>query len=192
MSDRSDPDPPANDGPCTTTTFPYLDSLNAAQHSAVIAPPSTPLQILAGPGSGKTRVLTSRVAYLVQRHGYKPYEIVAVTFTNKSANEMRKRLRVLLGEQQADNLVLGGCTCRLDCSWTRSPSATEEEQSSLQGRSTRCARGTCGVMDGISRYRAHSPLRTPMMREYRARTYSACFYLPAMILTPAARRPCRG
>jgi len=47
------------------------------------------------------------VAYLVQRHEYKPYEIVAVTFTNKAASEMRKRLRILLGEKQADNLVLG-------------------------------------------------------------------------------------
>lgn len=70
--------------------------------------PSVPLQILAGPGSGKTRVLTSRVAYLVQKHHYKPYEITAVTFTNKAANEMRKRLKVLLAEKQADNLVLGG------------------------------------------------------------------------------------
>lgn len=71
------------------------------------APPSQPLQILAGPGSGKTRVLTSRVAHLVKRHGYKPYEITAVTFTNKAANEMRKRLHVLLGPQEADQLVLG-------------------------------------------------------------------------------------
>ena len=74
---------------------------------AVTAPPSIPLQILAGPGSGKTRVLTSRVAYLVQHHAFKPYEIVAVTFTNKAANEMRKRLQGLLGETQAGNLVLG-------------------------------------------------------------------------------------
>ena len=114
MSTRSLPGPPlSGSGPTATAgspsklAFPYLSSLNPAQHSAVISPPSTPLQILAGPGSGKTRVLTSRVAYLVQRHGYKPYEIVAVTFTNKAASEMRKRLRVLLGEKQADNLVLG-------------------------------------------------------------------------------------
>jgi DNA helicase-2/ATP-dependent DNA helicase PcrA len=74
---------------------------------AVTSDPAIPLQILAGPGSGKTRVLTSRVAHLVQKHLYKPYEITAVTFTNKAANEMRKRLRALLGEKQADNLVLG-------------------------------------------------------------------------------------
>ncbi len=70
------------------------------------APPDVPLQILAGPGSGKTRVLTSRVAYLVQHHGYKPHQIVAVTFTNKAANEMRKRLKALLGDKIADGLIL--------------------------------------------------------------------------------------
>ncbi|KAK8861601.1 hypothetical protein IAR55_002424 [Kwoniella newhampshirensis] len=87
--------------------YPYLASLNAAQMRAVTASPSIPLQILAGPGSGKTRVLTSRVAYLVQHHGYRPYEIVAVTFTNKASKEMKKRLQVLLGDKAADALVLG-------------------------------------------------------------------------------------
>ncbi|WWC68615.1 uncharacterized protein I206_102545 [Kwoniella pini CBS 10737] len=87
--------------------YPYLASLNAAQLQAVTSSPEIPLQILAGPGSGKTRVLTSRVAYLVRHHEYKPYEIVAVTFTNKASKEMKKRLQVLLGDQQADNLVLG-------------------------------------------------------------------------------------
>ena len=80
-----------------------------AEDLAVMSPPSTPLQILAGPGSGKTRVLTSRVAYLVQYHGYQPNEITAVTFTNKAANEMKKRLTALLGAKQADGLVLGEC-----------------------------------------------------------------------------------
>ncbi|WVQ79155.1 hypothetical protein IAT38_001251 [Cryptococcus sp. DSM 104549] len=94
-------------GPPADKKYPYLASLNQAQLEAVTASPSTPLQILAGPGSGKTRVLTSRVAYLVQHHGYHPKEIVAVTFTNKTANEMRKRLQVLLGPQLADGLVLG-------------------------------------------------------------------------------------
>ncbi|KAL0252323.1 hypothetical protein I308_101712 [Cryptococcus tetragattii IND107] len=89
------------------TLYPYLASLNQAQLKAVTANPSTPLQILAGPGSGKTRVLTCRVAYLVQHYKYSPNEIVAVTFTNKSANEMRKRLQKLLVDKQADQLVLG-------------------------------------------------------------------------------------
>ncbi|WWC60335.1 uncharacterized protein I303_102906 [Kwoniella dejecticola CBS 10117] len=87
--------------------YPYLASLNAAQVKAVTSSPEIPLQILAGPGSGKTRVLTSRVAYLVQHHDFRPYEIVAVTFTNKASREMKKRLQSLLGEKQADNLVLG-------------------------------------------------------------------------------------
>ncbi|WRT65721.1 uncharacterized protein IL334_002669 [Kwoniella shivajii] len=87
--------------------YPYLTSLNAAQLKAVTSPPEIPLQILAGPGSGKTRVLTSRVAHLVQYHDYRPYEIVAVTFTNKASSEMKKRLQVLLGAKQADALVLG-------------------------------------------------------------------------------------
>ncbi|WVQ93444.1 hypothetical protein IAU59_000518 [Kwoniella sp. CBS 9459] len=87
--------------------YPYLASLNAAQLKAVTASPDVPLQILAGPGSGKTRVLTSRVAYLVQHHGFRPHEIVAVTFTNKASQEMKKRLQVLLGPKAADGLVLG-------------------------------------------------------------------------------------
>ena len=52
-------------------------------------------------------MLTSRVAYLVQHHRYRPNEIVAVTFTNKAANEMKKRLQVLLGAREADMLILG-------------------------------------------------------------------------------------
>ncbi|KAL1411641.1 ATP-dependent DNA helicase srs2 [Vanrija albida] len=87
--------------------YPYLASLNPAQLRAVTAPPDVPLQILAGPGSGKTRVLTSRVAHLVKCHGYQPHQITAVTFTNKAASEMRKRLQALLGEKDAATLVLG-------------------------------------------------------------------------------------
>lgn len=104
--------------------YPYLASLNAAQlkgesHQmsrdltlAVTAPPDVPLQILAGPGSGKTRVLTCRVVHLVRRHKYKPKQITAVTFTNKAANEMRKRLKVLLGDREAGELVLGASSHR--------------------------------------------------------------------------------
>lgn len=78
------------------------------------SPPDVPLQILAGPGSGKTRVLTSRVAHLVRRHDLSPRQITAVTFTNKAANEMRKRLQVLLGPDEAAQLVLGK-----SCLWRR-------------------------------------------------------------------------
>lgn len=74
-----------------------LSTLNSQQHQAVTAPPG-PTLILAGPGSGKTRVLTYRVAYLIQHLGVAPYHILAVTFTNKAAKEMKGRVEKLMGE----------------------------------------------------------------------------------------------
>jgi DNA helicase-2/ATP-dependent DNA helicase PcrA len=75
-----------------------LEGLNEAQKMAVMAPPG-PILVLAGPGSGKTRVLTYRVAYLIEELKIPPWEIMAVTFTNKAAREMRQRLEALLGGQ---------------------------------------------------------------------------------------------
>jgi DNA helicase II / ATP-dependent DNA helicase PcrA len=84
----------------------YLAGLNERQLEAVLHKDG-PLMIVAGAGSGKTKVLTTRIAHLMAYHGVDAFNILALTFTNKAAREMKERVEKVLGNTEARNLYIG-------------------------------------------------------------------------------------
>src|SRR3989337_1329510 len=84
----------------------YLSGLNERQREAVLHKDG-PLMIVAGGGSGKTKVLTTRIAHLMAYHGVDSFNILALTFTNKAAAEMKERVEKILGNNEARNLYIG-------------------------------------------------------------------------------------
>ena len=84
----------------------YLEGLNEQQKEAVLHKDG-PIMIVAGAGSGKTKVLTTRIAHLMSEHRVDAFNILALTFTNKAAAEMKERIEKILGNSEARNLYIG-------------------------------------------------------------------------------------
>ena len=90
-----------------TTLAAAQQTLNQAQKDAVLAPLNSAALCIAGPGSGKTKVLTTRIAHLVKNKRAAPSSILAITFTNKAAKEMKTRLAGILGPDEAQRVTIG-------------------------------------------------------------------------------------
>ena len=83
-----------------------LEGLNSEQKAAVSCVDG-PVLIVAGAGSGKTKVLTSRIAYILEQKDLDPSRILALTFTKKAASEMKERIALMVGERKARKLYMG-------------------------------------------------------------------------------------
>lgn len=86
--------------------YKYLEELNEPQREAVLHKDG-PIMIIAGAGSGKTKVLTTRITHLMSAHKIDAFNILALTFTNKAAAEMKERIERTLGNTEARNLYVG-------------------------------------------------------------------------------------
>ena len=150
-----------------TTGEKALEGLDDAQSAAV--KPSGPVAVIAGPGSGKTRTLTRRVAWLVRERSCPPERIAAVTFTQRAAREMGERLEELLGEQAAEVRV--GTFHRLAIGWmsrltgTGAPLVVDEAESlgllrDVLARTGKAPAPARQVRERISRWKADG-LRPP-------------------------------